>query len=85
MIEHTNFKEVRLNTFIIMFATHVDRSRVEDGRPWFFNSYVFVINGFDGLVPPSMMKFDKEALWVQFHNMPLIGMNQACGEKLGRS
>lgn len=30
-----------------------------------------------------MCKFDTVAFWLQFHNMPLVGMNQECGFKLG--
>lgn len=43
-----------------------------------------MINSFNGFTQPNLVKFHKASLWVQFHNMPLVGMNQDCGEKIGR-
>lgn len=74
-------QEVGANTFIITFATHVGKKRIEEGRPWFFYNNLFVINPFDGFIQPSKMSFDKASLWIQCHNLPLAGMNMECGER----
>lgn len=79
------FREVRPNVFSITFANHANKSCVVDGRPLFFDNNFFVINYFDGFIQLSIMKCDKTTLWVQFHNMPLVGMNRKCGEKLESS
>ncbi|XP_042950147.1 uncharacterized protein LOC122282243 [Carya illinoinensis] len=76
-------REVGRNTFILIFATYADKYRVEGGRPWFFDGQLFVINTFDGSILVSELKFDRASFWVQFHNLPLLGMNKECGEKLG--
>lgn len=77
------FLDVGQNVFVITFATQADKSRVTEGS-WLFNKHLFVINQFDGFIQLSMTKFDKTALWVQFHNLLLVGMNGECGEKMGK-
>lgn len=76
-------REVGRNIFVMVFANHADKQRVEGGRPWFFYGQLFFINPFDGFIPVQDMKFDLASFWVQFHNLPLLGMNKECGEKLG--
>ncbi|XP_041011254.1 uncharacterized protein LOC121255023 [Juglans microcarpa x Juglans regia] len=78
-------KEVGPNVFIITFSTQMDKKRIEEGRPWSFDNNLFVIKPFDGYVQPNMMKFDNALLWVQMHNLLLVGMNCECGERIGRS
>ncbi|XP_040996001.1 uncharacterized protein LOC121242168 [Juglans microcarpa x Juglans regia] len=72
------------NTLIITFANHADKNRVESGRPWLFDGPMFVMNAFDGYTPLSKITFNA-ALWVQFHNLPLVGMSRECGSKRGSS
>ncbi|XP_042969019.1 uncharacterized protein LOC122301691 [Carya illinoinensis] len=79
------FTEVGRNVFVITFATHADKNRVESGRPWLFDGNIFVMNVFDGYTPLGHMSFDKAAMWVQFHNLPLAGMSKECGIRLGSS
>ncbi|XP_042969125.1 uncharacterized protein LOC122301818 [Carya illinoinensis] len=83
--KQAKFTEVGSNVFIISFANHADRGRVIEGRPWLFDKHIFVIDLFDGFTQPSSMKFDSAAMWVQLHNMPLVGINKECGERIGRS
>lgn len=58
------FKEVRPNVFTILFVTFVDKSRVENGRPWLFDNNIFVLLEFDGLTLPKSMCFDKAFMWL---------------------
>lgn len=46
---------------------------------------MFVVNPFDGLTPLHDLKFDIASFWVQFHNLPLFGMNREVGVRLGSS
>lgn len=48
--KHTVFQEVGSNMFTMTFATHADKKRIEDGRPWFFDNNMFVNNSFDGFI-----------------------------------
>ncbi|KAF5454481.1 hypothetical protein F2P56_024141 [Juglans regia] len=79
------FAEMGRNIFVITFANHADKNRVESGRPWFFYGHMFVMKAFDGYTPLNKMSFDVATLWVQFHNLSLIGTSLECGEKMGRS
>lgn len=45
--QKARFKEVGQNVFIISFATHADKMRVEKARPWLFDNHMFVIEPFD--------------------------------------
>ncbi|XP_042950149.1 uncharacterized protein LOC122282261 [Carya illinoinensis] len=78
-------KEVGRNVFVLSFATHANKERVEAGRPWFFDGQLFVIIPFDGNTPLQALKFDAAPFWMQFHNLPLFGMNKEYGVKLGGS
>lgn len=40
------FREVGPNVFHFLFAMHADKQRVEDGRPWFFDNNLFVIESY---------------------------------------
>lgn len=45
------------------------------GRSWLFGVVLFSLKLFEGCTPPSNMLFDKEAFWIQLHNLPLTCMN----------
>ncbi|XP_042958199.1 uncharacterized protein LOC122293796 [Carya illinoinensis] len=79
------FTEVGRNIFVITFATHADKNRLESGRPWLFDGNIFVMNVFDGYTPLGRMSFDKVAMWAQFHNLPLAGMSKEYGVRIGSS
>lgn len=42
-----------------------------------------ILKDFDGYNLVHEMLFDKESSWVRLHNLPLGGMNQSVGEKVG--
>lgn len=54
------FQEIRLNLFIIQFASEVDKQQVLGRKPWLFDNYLFMFQMFDGLVLPHFMSFDFE-------------------------
>lgn len=57
--------------------------RVMDGRPWLFDSYMFVLRPFNGYKPPQRMDFLKERMWVQMLELPLACMNECEGKRIG--
>lgn len=50
-----------------------------------FYGQFLVIIPFDGLKLVYALKFDVAPFLVQFHNLPLFGINKDCSEKLGSS
>lgn len=53
------------------------------GRPWLFDVALYSLKLFEGCTPPSKMPFDKEAFWVQMHNLSLAYMNDEIGHQIG--
>lgn len=64
------------NSFTVTFMTHVDKQKVMDGGPWFFDNSLFVLKLFNGFSQPGKTKFDSEELWIQLHNLPLVYRNK---------
>lgn len=73
------FQEVGTNLFVIVFNTHVDKQKVEKGRPWLFDNSLFVIRRFEGESQSRKINFDHESLWVQLYNLPLANTNRDTG------
>lgn len=80
-----DFKEVRLNMFMVKFHKLSDLQRVQEGRPWTFDKYLFCFSNYDGLLTPQHIEFNREPMWVQLHDLPLGMMKKLYGEKLGKS
>lgn len=79
------FKEVQDNIWLFEFEEVDDKRRVFEGRPWFFDRQILVIQEFDGSIPVSQMEFSFSPFWVQVHEMPLVCMNKTVGIKIGES
>ncbi|XP_042954547.1 uncharacterized protein At4g02000-like [Carya illinoinensis] len=79
------FKDLGSNSFVISFATHVDKERVMDGRLWLFDNQLFTLKLFDGMSKPQEVNFESEVFWIQMLNLPLGIMNEDCGRKIGSS
>ncbi|XP_042954597.1 uncharacterized protein LOC122291010 [Carya illinoinensis] len=79
------FQEVERNTFVISFETHADMYKVLEGKPWSFDSSLFVLIPYEGKLCLREMVFDKETFWLQIHNMPLGCMSMEWGNQIGSS
>lgn len=79
------FKEVQDNLWLVKFLDGDDKHRVLEGRPWLFDSQIFVLQDFDGKTPPSRMSFSSSPCWIQIHDMPLLCMTKGVGSKIGKS
>lgn len=77
--------EMRANTFVISFANPGDCTKVMAGRPWLFDTNLFVLKNLDSLIQPHAMEFNFELFWIQLHNLPFYCMNQRYGELIGNT
>lgn len=48
-----------------------------------FDRYLVVLKEFDGFTLLQEFHFDNESFWIQLHTLPLGGMNQRVGKKVG--
>ncbi|XP_042944656.1 uncharacterized protein LOC122278541 [Carya illinoinensis] len=79
------FQEVERNTFVVTFATHADKERVLEGKPWLFDNVLFILVPYDGVMQPGRIAFDYETFWIQIHNLPLGCMSMEWGKRIGDS
>jgi hypothetical protein len=77
------FKVIGPNLFLVEFEFSWDLSRVLEGRPWDFEGNLFAVEEFDGVTPPTQMKFDTAEFWVRMYDLPLACMGTVMGFKLG--
>lgn len=56
------------------YATTADKTRIEEGCLWLFDTSIFVIEPYNGKTKPKDMAFNKASFWMKMHNMPLGGM-----------
>ncbi|XP_042973518.1 uncharacterized protein LOC122304969 [Carya illinoinensis] len=83
--QRAEFQEVAKNTFVLTFATHADKDRILEGRPWLFDNGLFALRQYDSTVQPSQITFESEVFWVQFHNLALGQMTRDYGLLIGQS
>lgn len=81
--ESLSFSDVGANKFIMEFQLVADLLKIKRGCPWMFDRHLVILQDFDGYISIKDMQFDKEYFWVQFHDLPLGGMNKLVGERLG--
>lgn len=60
-----------------------DLLKIKRGYAWMFDRYIVILHDFDGYISIKDMQFDEEYLWVQFHDLPLSGMNKLVEKRLG--
>lgn len=69
--EDTDVTEMSNNTFVFTFKKMKERERVLRGRPWTVLGALMSIQLWDEYKIPQEACFEKNPLWVQFHNLPL--------------
>ncbi|XP_059436686.1 uncharacterized protein LOC132169716 [Corylus avellana] len=67
------------NLFFLEFEHEWDKIRFLEGRPWVFEGYLFSVEEFDGLTPPTQIVFEKIAFWVRMLKLPLACMSKDVG------
>ncbi|XP_004293574.1 PREDICTED: uncharacterized protein LOC101304253 isoform X1 [Fragaria vesca subsp. vesca] len=80
--EDMKIREIDDNLFLFVFGNMEDKQRVLDNGPWHFDNALLVLDYTDGTVSPSEMKLNHADLWVQVHNLPLLGMNVVLGRRI---
>lgn len=83
--KHTVFQEVERKIFVITFATHDDRQRILEGKPWLSDNALFILLSYDGVMQLGRFSFDVEVFWVQVHDLPLGCMSSEWGKQIGDS
>lgn len=71
--------------FVVKFQKWSDLQKVQEGRPWTFDRYLFCFSNYDGVRTPQQIEFNKEPIWVQIHDLLLGMMKKPYGEKSGKS
>jgi hypothetical protein len=77
-----NFRVLGENLFVTEFEYEFYKARVLEGRPWIFEGHLFSVEEFDGLIPPTLMEFEKAAFWVRMFNLPLACMGTEAGLRI---
>ena len=67
------------------FTNEGDKKRVPEGRPWVFESSLFLIEDFDGRTSPTDLTFKHAAFWIRMVGLPLACMGRETGRMLGTS
>lgn len=71
--------------FLIIFDETLDVQRVQEGRPWSFDENLFCLKEYDGSLTTNLVKFCREPILVQMHNIPFTMMNRYYGKILGKA
>lgn len=79
------FQELGKNTYVITFGTHADMYRILEGKPWSFDTSLFLIMPYDGTMMLGKMVFYHEAFWMQIYNLYLGCMSVEWGTWIGNS
>lgn len=53
---------------------------MEEGKPWLFNSNLFILRELDGSCQLAQTSFDTELVWIRLFKLPLKCMNRFYGE-----
>jgi hypothetical protein len=80
-----SFKVLGDNLFLVELETEKDKTRILDGRPWYVEGHLFVVEDYDGLSSPSNYRFEKAAFWVRINSLPLSCMSLVVGNQIGSS
>lgn len=80
-----HFKELGHIMFLIIFNETLHVQRVEEGPPWTFDKKLFCLKEYDGSLTTNLVKFCREPILVQMHNIPFTMINRYYGEILGKA
>ena len=76
-------REVGERQFLFYFENELEKDRVFQKQPWFFNKSLIVLNEFDGHTQPDNVNMKWCIFNVQIHGLPLDLMNEKIGVVLG--
>lgn len=67
------------------FANEVDKLRVEDDKPWLFDSNLFILKDLDGSRQLAQTQFNRELFWIRLYKLPFRCMNRFYKELIGNT
>lgn len=72
------------NTFQFIFAKFVDREDIMQGRPWFFDNQLMVLQLWSEELKWEDESFNFSPLWIQIEHIPQHWLSIVSGQKIGR-
>ncbi|KAF5477689.1 hypothetical protein F2P56_004306 [Juglans regia] len=83
-VPHLSIEDVGENTFLFTFASHQEKHRVLDNRPWNFKGFHMVLRQW----PPGLSIHDiplhMSIFWIQVHGLPLEMLTKPNAAKIGQ-
>ncbi|XP_021726128.1 uncharacterized protein LOC110693273 [Chenopodium quinoa] len=75
---HNNvvIKMVESNLFVFQFFNDVDKEKLIDGSPWFFDGKLLLLKDIDGEEQPSEVVFQYVPMWVRLLDVPFSKRNR---------
>lgn len=70
------------NAFLFMFDIEEDNKKVLMGGPWHFDRALIVLSEPSGVGDVQKQSFTHATFWIQFHNVPIMGMHKEAIQKL---
>ncbi|TXG53141.1 hypothetical protein EZV62_022310 [Acer yangbiense] len=64
------------NIFMFYFNNQVDRDRIWQRGPWYFEKSLIALEKLVGTGDISLLGFNRVELWVQIHEVPIMCMNR---------
>lgn len=64
LAKEVRFKAIEENLFVIQFSCLGDWNKVMDEGPWIFRGNAVLLEEYDGITKPLMVKFNDLAIWV---------------------
>ncbi|TXG72489.1 hypothetical protein EZV62_001068 [Acer yangbiense] len=64
------------NIFMFYFNNQVDKDRIWQRGPWYFEKSLIALEKTTGTGNISLLGFNKVELWVQIHDVPIMCMNR---------
>lgn len=59
------------NCFLFKFATRGDLDQVLEGRPWFFERHVLLLEEVGLSAPPRSLVLETTPFWIRFYDLPI--------------
>jgi hypothetical protein len=83
LAKEVSFKAMEENLFVFQFSCLGDWRKVMEEGPWFFRGNIVLLEEYDGVTKPSIVKFKKLAIWARVYDLPTSFRNKKIRHQLG--
>jgi len=77
------FKAIDENLFVFQFSCLGDWRKVLDDGPWLFRGNAVLLEEYDGITKPSIVKFKDLSIWVRVYDLPTGFRTENIGRQIG--